>query len=46
MSIPPGIEIQIPFFAEPLRVTRIVSDCTGTLSFHGRLTPVLHHLHI
>jgi soluble P-type ATPase len=39
MSIPPGIEIQIPFFAEPLRVTRIVSDYTGTLSFHGRLIP-------
>lgn len=39
MIIPPGVEIQIPFFAEPLRVTRIVSDYTGTLSFHGRLIP-------
>jgi soluble P-type ATPase len=39
MSVPPGIEIQIPFFAEPLRITRIVSDYTGTLSFHGRLIP-------
>jgi soluble P-type ATPase len=39
MSAPPGIEIQIPFFAEPLRITRIVSDYTGTLSFHGRLIP-------
>ena len=36
MSEPPGIEITIPFFAEPLRITRIVSDYTGTLSFHGR----------
>jgi soluble P-type ATPase len=35
----PGIEIGIPFFAEPLRITRIVSDYTGTLSFHGRLIP-------
>lgn len=39
MSNPPGIEITIPFFAEPLRITRIVSDYTGTLSFHGRLIP-------
>ncbi len=39
MSEPPGIEITIPFFAEPLRITRIVSDYTGTLSFHGRLIP-------
>lgn len=39
MSIPSGIEITIPFFAEPLRITRIVSDYTGTLSFHGRLIP-------
>jgi soluble P-type ATPase len=39
MSTSPGIEIQIPFFAEPLRVARIVSDYTGTLSFHGRLIP-------
>jgi hypothetical protein len=23
MSIPPGLEMQIPFFAEPLRITRI-----------------------
>ena len=38
MSLP-GIEIGIPFFAEPLRITRIVSDYTGTLSFHGKLTP-------
>jgi soluble P-type ATPase len=35
----PGIEIGIPFFAEPLRITRVVSDYTGTLSFHGRLIP-------
>jgi soluble P-type ATPase len=35
----PGIEIPIPFFAEPLLITRIVSDYTGTLSFHGRLIP-------
>jgi hypothetical protein len=35
----PGIEIGIPFFAEPLRITRIVSDYTGTLSFHGKLIP-------
>jgi len=34
---PPGIEIEIPFFATPLRITRIVSDYTGTLSFHGKL---------
>jgi soluble P-type ATPase len=40
MGEPSGsIEILIPFFAEPLRVTRIVSDYTGTLSFHGRLIP-------
>ena len=39
MSEPPGIEIPIPFFATPLRITRIVSDYTGTLSFHGRLIP-------
>jgi soluble P-type ATPase len=39
VSIPSGIDIQIPFFAEPLRITRIVSDYTGTLSFHGRLIP-------
>lgn len=39
MNAPLGIEIQIPFFAEPLRITRIVSDYTGTLSFHGRLIP-------
>ncbi|MGB2677572.1 MAG: hypothetical protein WAN12_10875 [Candidatus Acidiferrum sp.] len=39
MSISPGIEITIPFFATPLRITRIVSDYTGTLSFHGRLIP-------
>jgi soluble P-type ATPase len=39
MSTPSGIEIPIPFIAEPLRVTRIVSDYTGTLSFHGRLIP-------
>ncbi len=39
MSAPPGIEIGIPFFAEPLRITRIVSDYTGTLSFHGKLIP-------
>lgn len=38
MSLP-GIEIGIPFFAEPLRIIRIVSDYTGTLSFHGRLIP-------
>jgi hypothetical protein len=31
MSVLPGIEIVIPFFAEPLRITRIVSDYTGTL---------------
>jgi hypothetical protein len=31
MSVLPGIEIGIPFFAEPLRITRIVSDYTGTL---------------
>lgn len=42
MSVPRGIEIQIPFFAEPLRITRIVSDYTGTLSFHGRLIPGVH----
>jgi len=39
MSIPSGIEIQIPFFAEPLRIARIVSDYTGTLSLYGRLIP-------
>jgi soluble P-type ATPase len=39
VSIPPGIEIQIPFFAEPLRIARVVSDYTGTLSFHGKLIP-------
>jgi soluble P-type ATPase len=39
MSVPPGIEIDIPFFASPLRITRIVSDYTGTLSFHGKLIP-------
>jgi soluble P-type ATPase len=39
MSAPPGIEITIPFFATPLRITRIVSDYMGTLSFHGRLIP-------
>ncbi|HXZ13648.1 MAG TPA: hypothetical protein VEG64_14785 [Candidatus Sulfotelmatobacter sp.] len=39
MNAPTGIEIQIPFFAEPLRITRIVSDYTGTLSFHGKLIP-------
>jgi soluble P-type ATPase len=39
MIAPPGIEIDIPFFATPLRITRIVSDYTGTLSFHGRLIP-------
>jgi soluble P-type ATPase len=39
VGIPSGIEIQIPFFAEPLRITRIVSDYTGTLSFHERLIP-------
>jgi soluble P-type ATPase len=39
MNAPLGIEIQIPFFAEPLRIRRIVSDYTGTLSFHGRLIP-------
>lgn len=35
----PGIEILIPHFAEPLRIERIVSDYTGTLSFGGRLVP-------
>jgi hypothetical protein len=35
----PGVEIPTPFFAEPLRMTRIVPDYTGTLSFHGRLIP-------
>jgi len=39
MNAPSGIEIAIPFFAEPLRITRIVSDYTGTLSFHGKLIP-------
>jgi len=39
MGDAPGIEINIPFFAEPLRITRIVSDYTGTLSLHGRLIP-------
>ena len=33
----PGIEIAIPHFAEPLRIERIVSDYTGTLSFDGKL---------
>lgn len=36
----PGIEITIPHFLDrPLRITRIVSDFTGTLSFDGRLIP-------
>ena len=35
----PGIEILIPHFAEPLRIERIVSDYTGTLSWGGRLVP-------
>lgn len=39
MSTPPGIERQIPFFADPLHITRIVLDYTGTLSFHGKLIP-------
>jgi len=39
VTLPPGIEITIPFFATPLRITRIVSDYTGTLSFHGKLIP-------
>jgi soluble P-type ATPase len=39
MNAPSGIEITIPFFVTPLRITRIVSDYTGTLSFHGRLIP-------
>lgn len=43
MTEMPGIEIDIPFFAEPLRITRIVSDYTGTLSFHGRLIPSVPH---
>ena len=43
MSESSGIEIPIPFFAEPLRITRIVSDYTGTLSFHGRLIPGVQH---
>ena len=33
----PGIEIKIPYFAEPLRVERIVTDYSGTLTFSGRL---------
>jgi len=33
----PGIEIAIPHFAERLRIERIVSDYTGTLSFDGKL---------
>ena len=33
----PGIEIAIPHFAEPLRIERIVSDYTGTLSLGGKL---------
>ena len=32
-----GIETAIPHFAEPLRIERIVSDYTGTLSFNGKL---------
>ena len=43
MSVPLGIEIQIPFFAEPLRITRIVSDYMGTLSYHARLIPGVQH---
>jgi soluble P-type ATPase len=39
MDEAPGIGLTIPFFAEPLRITRIVLDYTGTLSFHGRLIP-------
>jgi len=39
VSTPPGIKITIPNFATPLLITRIVSDYTGTLSFHGRLIP-------
>jgi len=35
----PGIEILIPHFAEPLRIERIVSDYTGTLSLGGKLVP-------
>jgi len=34
-----GIEISIPHFAEPLRIERIVTDYTGTLSFGGKLVP-------
>lgn len=33
----PGIEITIPRFAEPLRIERIVTDYTGTLSLGGKL---------
>jgi soluble P-type ATPase len=33
----PGIDISIPHFAEPLRIERIVTDYTGTLSFDGKL---------
>jgi hypothetical protein len=29
MSVPPGLEMQIPFFAEPLRITRIVSQVSN-----------------
>ena len=39
MGEPSGIEITVPFLASPLRITRLVSDYTGTLSFHGRLIP-------
>lgn len=37
MNNRPGIEIAIPHFAEPLRIERIVTDYTGTLSVGGRL---------
>ncbi|MBZ5502922.1 MAG: ATPase P [Acidobacteriia bacterium] len=39
MKTTPGIEISIPHFAEPLRIERVVSDYTGTLSLGGKLVP-------
>lgn len=35
----PGIKISIPYFAEPLIITRILTDYTGTLSCGGKLIP-------
>jgi soluble P-type ATPase len=35
----PGIKIQIPHFADPLIIERIVTDYTGTLSQGGKLIP-------